>query len=330
MSTNTIIQQGKFTSTGSSILIPLRSEVTWMNVYNSSSMASATNGDCQQAYWQFGMAQGAGILYKYVSASTALNATFVTSGGFTYVDTSAANTNAVNATITAISTSTPPTVTNTGVNGLVAGSIVKITNANGGAYALNGIEWVVGSGSLTNTTFQLLTAPTLSTAATSGSWQLVSYAPIYYPQACVVVSILSVGNVTSIATNVNNNYKVGQQIRLNIVDPIYGAWTALNGRSFTVTAIVDDYSFDIDADLSSFGTLNFPVTATSPFTPAQVAPVGQNTAYSEAQNVNILSDATVNTAQVGLILQGGAGSPAGASGDVIYWTAGTSFSIDNQ
>ena len=39
MSTNTIIMQGRFTGTGSAVFIPLRSGVTWMNVYNTTQIS---------------------------------------------------------------------------------------------------------------------------------------------------------------------------------------------------------------------------------------------------------------------------------------------------
>lgn len=331
MSTNTTILQGRFTSTGSSVLIPLRSGVNWMNVYNVTEMASAANGEVVQAYWQFGMPADAGILYKYVSASTAMNPLYVTSGGFTYIDTSLAAPGVVNATITAISTATPPVITNTGTNGLVQGSVVRLTNVNGGGTGLNSIAWGVGSASLSSTTFSLFSAPALAVAATAGSYQVIPYPSNFVPSRRVIAGLFSSNGVTSIVTNIPNTYTVGQTLRLVITDPVFGAYVGANGLLVTVTQLIGDgYSFDIDLDLTSFGTYTFPVGATLPFTPAQVVPVGENTAFAESQGVNILGDSTLNTAQIGLLLDGGAAKPAGAANDVIYWTAGQSFSVNNQ
>ena len=54
-----------------------------------------------------------------------------------------------------------------------------------------------------------------------------------------------------------------------------------------------------------------------------------NTAEGLDSGVDILSDATINTGLIGIQLVGGANSPAGAVNDVIYWTSGNSFSINN-
>lgn len=59
-------------------------------------------------------------------------------------------------------------------------------------------------------------------------------------------------------------------------------------------------------------------------------PVGEDTAEALALSADILSDATENTATIGIQLAGGAGNPGGAAADVMYWVAGKSFSVDNQ
>ena len=74
---------------------------------------------------------------------------------------------------------------------------------------------------------------------------------------------------------------------------------------------------------------NFPLTSAPGFTPAQIVPIGANTAEGLALNANILADATINQGYLGILLQGGANSPAGVANDVIYWVAGKSFSVDN-
>lgn len=337
MSTNTTILQGRYTSTGSSILIPLRSGVDWFELYNITAMVAQNDVTVVRGYWQFGMPVDSGILTTFYSGTPDSNVdVYSTTGGFTYIDTSASVAGTVNATITAISTASAPVVTNTGTNGLVAGNIVRLTNVAGGATGFNGIDWLVGSASLSSTTFQLYTAPQLSVAGTTGSYQRINFDPIFYPRHRIITSIINAGGVTTVTTSVPHGYQVGQQIRLNVTSSLYGAWVAANNLITTVTAVdaapafSGSISFEISDDLSALGTLTFPKAATVPFTPAQVVPVGENTAYAEAQSVNILSDATINEAEIGMLIRGGATYPGGVESDVIYWKAGVSFSIDNQ
>ena len=46
---NTIIQQGMFTSTGSSVTVNLRSDVDWMMVYNTTEAAASQTTTCRSA-----------------------------------------------------------------------------------------------------------------------------------------------------------------------------------------------------------------------------------------------------------------------------------------
>jgi hypothetical protein len=89
----------------------------------------------------------------------------------------------------------------------------------------------------------------------------------------------------------------------------------------------------VDVDTTGFTAFAWPLTADPAFTPAQVIPIGDNTAVSLALNANILADATVNTGYIGIQLMSGVNSPAGIINnnvpDVIYWVAGKSVSVTN-
>jgi hypothetical protein len=333
MSNNTIIQQGSFVSTGAAITIPLRSGVNWMNVYNYTQMAaSQTTAVGVQYYWQLGMPVGGGVIYL---KSNAANATQLVEGiiapnGFTLIDTSMYNYGVVNATTTAISTASRPVVTNTGTNGLIAGQTVRILN-QAGAPQFAGMDFTVGNGSLSSTTFSLDYAPQLTVAGTTGSWMLVNSTPLYYPSSRYITQIVDNGDgaTTNIKLSVTNNYQVGQTLRLNI-PAAYGAFSALNGVLVTVTAagnVFPNNYVDVNIPTAQYGaSLTFPLAGAVPYTFAQVVPVGENTALAEANNVNILNDATYNTAVIGMLLAGGVDTPGGATSDVMYWTAGKSFS----
>jgi hypothetical protein len=83
-------------------------------------------------------------------------------------------------------------------------------------------------------------------------------------------------------------------------------------------------------DTTGFTAFAFPLTTAPGFTPAQVVPIGENTATALLLGADILGDATRNTAFFGIQLRAGTASPAGVDGDVIYWVAGKSFSVNNE
>lgn len=329
MSTNTTIQQGRFTSTGSNVLIPLRSGVNWMNVYNVTQMNAGVTGEIVQAYWQSGMATGYGIGYFNNTGATGTIPAFV-ANMFTEVDTSINTTGTTNATVTAVSTASIPVVTNSGTNGLAAGSIVRLTNIVGGQQ-LGGMDFTVGYNTLSSTTFSLDYMAQLGAAGTTGSWTLIKYDPIFYPRRRFITKITQAAQAV-VTMSVTHGYKVGQLVRM-VVPAAFGM-TQMNGLQATIVAIntttTSGNTITLNIDSTSFNAFAFPATAAVPFTYAEVVPMGEDTAAALVAGVDILSDATVNTAQVGLVLTAGAGAPAGTSGDVVYWTAGQSFSVDNQ
>ncbi len=332
MTTNTTILTGSFTSTGASVNIALRSGVTWMNVYNWTQINGAqTTALAVQYYWQVGMPSGSGIKYSKSNATNAANlvATITAPNGFTFYDSSLTSYGVIETTTTAISTATVPVVTNTGTNGIIANQTVRILN-QAGSPQLAGMDFTVGNLTLSATTFSLDYGPTLSVAGTTGSWMLVNSSPLYYPSSRYITSITddSNGSTSTIDLSVTHNYKVGQLIRLNIPDA-YGSISALNGTLVTIVSAVNNPSegfnyIQINIPTAAY-VFSFPLAAAVPFTFAQVIPVGENTAYAEANNLPVLSDATVNTGIVGITLAGGAGNPGGASEDLLYWQAGIGF-----
>jgi hypothetical protein len=132
-------------------------------------------------------------------------------------------------------------------------------------------------------------------------------------------------------------FTVGQSVRLivpTVTASTYGM-TQLNGVQATIVAINqadadgETNTITIDQDTTGFTAFAFPLTTSPGFTPAQVVPIGENTAEALTLGANILGDSTVNTGYFGLQLVAGAASPAGSNADVIYWVAGKSFSVNN-
>jgi len=332
---NTIVQQGSFTSAGVSVTLVLRSDIDWLMVYNAT-VAAANQGAAVgfKNYWQRGFPAAAKwVTYKTNAANAANLEQYDVTGGFTLIDTSLQTTgrlngSAGNAAITAISNAAIPVVSNANINGLVAGDVVRILNTTG-AQQLGGMDFTVGHNILTDGTFSLDYMATI-VAGTVGSWRHISFNPIFYPRRRFITKITAAAQAV-VTMSVTHGYSIGQSVRFH-VPPGYGM-VEMHGLLGTIvsinTTLTTGNKITVDIDSTAFTAFAFPLTADVPFTPAEVVPVGMDTAEAIAEGVDILSDATVNRAFMGIRLAGGVDNPAGEDDDVLYWVAGKSFSIAN-
>ncbi len=333
---NTIIQQGRFTADGSTKILQIRSDVDWMKVLNYTIASNnQTTAVGVEYYWQRGMAADTGIEYKKSNAAAAANLTAaLTSGGFTLIDSSVQTPGALNngsTGVSAVSNATPPVVTVGSTAGMAAGSVVRMFNiANG--QQIGGMDFTVGYNTFNGTTFSLDYMVSLGAGVgATGSFRVINFDPIFYPRRRYITTV-SKATSAVIKMSVTHGYKVGQAVRF-IVPDVFGM-TELDGLIGNITAIdtttTTGNTITVDIDSTAFTTFAFPATTAVPISFAEVVPVGEDTAVALAAGVSDFSDATVNTAYIGMKLAAGANSPAGAASDVIYWVAGKSFSVDNQ
>lgn len=324
MADNTIILQGKFTSTGADNIIELRSDVDWMRVYNYTQAATTqSTGRGVEFFWQRGMAADTGLEYKKTNSTDALNMVALSSGGFSLIDSSnvAAANSAVNSTITAISTASLPVVSATSTAGLVSGNVVRFIDV-AGAQQLGGILFQVDT-VVTNTSFRLPYMSQLGGAGTTGSFRIVNFGTPFVPRYRYISAITQASSAV-VTMTVAHGMIVGQRVKLSV--PAEYGMAEINGLEGNVTAInTTNNTITLDIDSSSFSAFAFPATAAAPFTPALVLPFGENVEYPD-----LSSDSVYNQSYMGMKLAGGAQSPAGSASDVIYWTAGKSFSVDNE
>lgn len=322
-----VVLQGSFVSTGSSVYIPLRSGVTWMRVQNLTQLTAAQTVAVGVEYeWSINFPDSEAKIAHFksnaVNAANLIQYITTAGAGFKLYDSSNQTPGALVSTITAISNAAIPVVTNTGVNGLAAGDVVRLVNIVGGQQ-LGGYDFTVGYNTLSATTFSLDYMAQI-VAATTGSFRKINFNPIFYPRHRYITKITAAQQAV-VTMSVTHGYKVGQVVRF-VVPPAFGM-SQINGLQGTITAIntttTTGNSITVDIDSSAFTAFAFPVTADVPFTPALVIPVGEDTAEAVSAGQNILSDATVNDATIGLVLAGGANNPAGANNDVIIWQAGT-------
>lgn len=332
----TIIQQGRFTSDGSAKVLQIRSDVDWMKVYNITvAAANQTTAVGVEYYWQRGFPQGAKWSYFKSNAAAAANLSqYLTSNGFYLIDSSLQAPGQLNngsTGVSAVSTAAIPVATVGSTAGMAAGSVVRMINIPG-AQQLGGIDFTVGYNTFSGTTFSLDYMSQLGAAGTAtGKFRVIPFDPIFYPRRRFISKITQAAQAV-VTLTVTHQYKVGQLVRF-VVPAEYGM-VEMDGLQGTIVAIdtttTSGNSITVNIDSSAFTAFAFPVSASVPFSPAEVVPVGEDTAEALSAGVDILTDATINQAYLGMLLTGGASNPGGAASDVIYWVAGKSFSVDNQ
>lgn len=328
--------QGRFTATGASKTLKLPSGVDWMWVKNLTVSYAAGAGEGAEFYWQRGMTQGRGTIYTKTATTNALAiAQIAANQGFYLVDNTV-NIPGPSLALTGITAGGPPSVMTANTSSLNEFDIVRVFSTVG-ARQLAGLDFTIAN-ITPSTSFQLVYMPAIVSANPgAGTFRRIPYDPYFYPSTRYITKI-SQATQAIVTLSVLHEYEVGQTVRFivpTITASTYGM-TELDGIQATIVAIdeadVDgsENTITIDVDTTGFTAFAFPLTTTPGFTPAQVVPVGENTAVALRENTNILSGATRNDGFFGLQLRGGVASPAGDTGDLIYWVAGKSFSIDNE
>jgi hypothetical protein len=334
----TIIQSGRFTSTGVAVSLPIRSDLDWMWVYNYTQIATTqATGRGAKFYWQRGLDANDGFVYYKSDTTDVINldtSASLSVGGFTLIDSSI-NDPEAQLTATAVSSAAPAQVSIV-AHGYSTGDIVRIYSSNQ-MPQINGMEFTI---TVNGANTFLLT--NLDTTATTGTWVAstaafacrIPFNPIFYPRARTITNI-GTGATTLVTMAVTHGFTVGQKVRI-LVPSNFGMSSSINNQQATITAVgtADESGFTntitLDLDSSAAGTFAWPSNATTKLTQAQIVPMGEDTAIALAQMppLDVLADATVNRAYIGIRLSSGTRSPAGSEVDVIYWVAGKSYSAN--
>jgi hypothetical protein len=331
---NTIIMQGNFTGTGSPVFIPLRAGVDWIEVFNSTvASGGPAIGSGFQFSWQEGMPQGQGFAFSNPAAP--IMAPLAAGTGFFFQDQSIITNTISPAAITSIVNNggvpNLPRVTSAG-HGLLTGDIVRLVNTLG-ARQLDGIDFRVTN--RTANTFDLSWMAPIVAANAPGAnarFYKISNESIYQPRQRVITIITQAAQAV-VTFAAPHNFTIGQEIRFKIPvkTPVAFGMTQLNNVVATVLAVdIPNNTVTINVDTTGFTAFAFPLTADVAFTPAQAVPVGEDTATANFFGIDPLGDAVFNNAQIGMLLQSGVLSPAGALNDQIFWRAGVSFSVEDE
>lgn len=328
--------QGRFVSDGASYIIELECGVDWMFVQNQTVSYAAGAGTGAQFYWQLGMTQGRGTVYNKTATTNALTiGQIAANAGFYLIDTTI-NVPGPSLALTGITNDTPPVVNTSNTGSLNNGDIVRIFSTVG-AKQLGGLDFTISNISAGSSFDLAYMTPIANANPGAGTFRRIPYNPYFYPSTRYITDITQ--DTQAIVTlSVTHEYTVGQEVRFIVPTVTAAAFgmTELNGVQGTIVDIdkADNNGYTntitVDIDTTGFSAFEFPLTTAPGFTPAQVVPIGENTATALSLGANILGDATVNMGSFGLQLMAGTGSPAGSNGDVIYWVAGKSFGVDNN
>ena len=328
--------QGRFISDGGGSIIQIPTGVDFMWVKNLTVSYAAGAGTGAEFYWQRGMTQGRGTIYTKTAVTGALAvAQIAANAGFYLVDNTV-NLPGPSLALTGITSGNPPVVNTANTASLSNGDIVRIFRTVG-ALQLGGLDFTIGA--LTpGVSFELAYMAAIASANPgAGTFRRIPFAPYFYPSTRYITKI-SQATQAIVTLSVNHDFTVGQVIRFIVptVTALAFGMTELDGLQATIVA-VDQADADgvfntitVDIDTTGFTAFAFPLTTDPGFTPAQVVPMGENTAEALLLGANILGDSTINQGYFGLQLVGGASSHGGANNDVIYWLAGKSFSVENQ
>jgi hypothetical protein len=322
---------GTFTSSGSPEVIQLRQDLDWMWVKNRTVSYAAGANTGAEFYWQRGMTQGRGTLHVKTAATNALQVgQIAANAGFFLIDSSVTAPGA-SVALTGITNGNPPVVNTANTGGLVNGDIVRIFNTVG-AVQLGGIDFTIGT-VIANTSFELANmAQIVNANPGAGTYRRIPFDPIFYPRRRFITKISQAAQAI-VTLSVTHGYTVGQEIRfiVPVVTAARFGMSELNGLVGTIVAVgaadADGVTntVTVNIDTTGFTAFAFPLTADPGFTPAQIVPVGENTAQALSSGVDLLGDAVFNTAFIGMRLINGTSSPAGVANDVIDWVAGKSW-----
>lgn len=308
--------QGYFKSDGKAKLLKIPTGTTHISVINRTQMATTqTTGRGVRFEWYKGLADGQGFITKKTNSSHALNGSFLTSNGFTLIDTSKPVLGALNATISAISTAGRPVVTNTGSNKLSAGDVVRLIDVTS-AKQFSGMDFTVGINTLSGTTFSLDFAPQIATAGTNGSWRKVRFLHGFYPAFRYITKFTKASQAV-VTFSVAHDYEVGQKLRL-IVPEKYKMIEADKMAATVVAVDSTNNSVTLDLDSSAFTAFAFPVTGDAPFRKAQAVPIGKGVGIDYE---DLWGSTVSNQGYLAIELASGSDSPAGNNNDEIYWHA---------
>lgn len=332
----TIITGGSFTSTGAGVVIPVPSSVDYFKTWNVTQMAVASPSVVVAGEWfgsKFGVGASAvnsGLRWKKSGSSAILIDSFSTSAatdGFTYIQSVPVTEAAITGTTITQAAGAVASATNTYSNG----DRVRIYSSTG-MLQIAGMDFTISSVSGSAFTLLGLDSSGFAAGATAFQARRISKLDAVEPQTIFITAISKATQaVVTTSIDISSLYVVGMKIRFSI--PSGMGMQEMNGLTGTIVAVGAyssnaTYNITVDIDSSAFSTFAFPASTSSPTAQlfATFAPAGASTTFNPVSQVQTGYDFQKQPFRTGqfvpyMYLAGGANSPAGASLDVINWSA---------
>lgn len=319
-------RSGCFTSDGTDFYLRGISPFFRIDVWNATQAEAEGSGQGYHFIFYRGMADGSGFIYTKGAASGApevllapspgpVNISTLEGNGFIVVNTGE-DSLGPELTVSAISTAEPPVATNSGKNGLTAGSIVRFTNVEG-APQIAGIPWTVGHNTLSDTTFSVDYLPKLATAGTTAKARILFQGQNNNAKTFFITKIEK-GQQTKVQFSTTHNFQKGARGKFMILDEVFGM-SEINGLDACVVDVDTEEkkgnTITVDIDSRNFSDFKFPDSSNLKFTPAQFIPAGS----CPTKETQCCLCSKGNDIAMAVLLKAGKGSPAGQKGDKIYW-----------
>jgi hypothetical protein len=322
----TIVTQGKFTSAGVGVKIPMPSGADYFFTRNITQLATTNaTGRVVMGEWFSGsFAANDGIRYKKTNSTSALNvdlfSTSTASNGFTYVPTVPYTEAAVTGG-TAITAASPAVVSIT--NTYSEGDRVRLYGTTG-MLQIAGMDFTISSVSGSGFTLLGLDASGFAAAATGLTARRISQFDAVEPRYLYITKI-SQASQAVVTVSTAHDYVVGELIYFSV--PQSFGMQEISGLTGKITA-VGTYTMTVDIDSSTFTAFAFPASTAVPGTQlfATLAPGGQRTQENYITGVQTGYDFGYPPFHTGefspyMYIAAGAQSPAGSASDEIVWFA---------
>ena len=287
-------------------LLQLPSGVDFLWIKNITVSYAAGAGTGAEFYWQLGMPQGLGTIYTKTATTNALAVSQIAANAGFYLVDSSVNLPGPSLALTGITGGNPPVVNTANTASLSNGDIVRIFFTVG-ALQLGGLDFTIGAINAGVSFTLAFMAPIAAANPGAGTFRRIPYNPYYYPPSRYITKITQATQAI-VTLSVFHSYTVGQVVRFIVPTVTAAAFgmTELDGLQATIVAINapdndgDTNTITVDIDTTGFTAFAFPLTTSPGFTPAQIVPIGENTASAILLGANILGDSTKNQAYFGL------------------------------
>jgi hypothetical protein len=323
----TIIDQGSFTSAGVGKKINLPSSADYFKVMNLTQLATtqATGRGVMFEWYKDLVPADNAIEWLKTNSTNAMNLDLVTSGGFTYVESSPVVEAQAAAAITAITQANGAVVSQ--VNSYSEGDFLRIYNVTG-MLQISGMVFQISSVSGAGYTLNGLNSSGFAAAATAGNTRRISKAAAVEPQFLYVTAISQAAQaVVTFSIDPSLYYAVGMKMYFSV--PSSFGMVEMNSLTGTILSVDSaNYQVTVDINSSAFAAFAFPASTASPTARlwAVAAPAGVQTSFDPNTLVQTGYNFSLQPFRSGefvlyMFMAAGAQSPAGSLNDVIVWQA---------